>query len=98
MTSPVVEWIWDEIDANNLPATMQAMSPSEQLDVLSKNADKRAELEGKIQALASQRQVFLDEKVEATGAAEASLDYKIYDAVREQAQKKGIEYKDGPDY
>lgn len=87
-----------EIDANNLPATMQAMSPSEQLDVLSKSADKRAELESKIQALASQRQVFLDEKVAATGAAEASLDYKIYDAVREQAQKKGIEYKDGPDY
>ena len=77
---------------------MQAMSPVAQRDMLAKTADKRAELEGQIQRLAEQRQVFLEEKVEAAGAAEASLDYKIYDAVREQAKKKGIEYKEGPDY
>ena len=80
----------DEIDAAELPSTMQAMSPTAQRDMLAKSADKRAELAGQIQHLAEQRQVFLEEKVEAAGAAEASLDYKIYDAVREQAQKKGI--------
>ena len=87
-----------EIDPAKLPEPMQAMSPGKQLDLLAQTASKRAELQGQIQALAGQRQAFLNEKVEATGAAEASLDYKIYDAVREQARKKGIEYKDGPDY
>jgi len=88
----------DEIDAAKLPAAIQAMSPEEQRATLAKTASKRAELEQQIQSLADQRQGFLQEKVEASGAVEASLDYKIYDTVRKQAKKKGIEYKDGPDY
>ena len=88
----------DEIDAAKLPEPMQAMSPTEQRDLLVRSASKRAELAGQIRALADQRQVFLEEKVEAAGAIEESLDFKIYTAVRQQAAKKGIEYKDGPDY
>lgn len=88
----------DALDSASLPATMQVMSPQDQREILAQTATKRVKLEGQIQALASQRQAFLDEKVEATGSAEASLDYKIYEAVREQAEKKGIEYKEGPDY
>ncbi len=88
----------DEIEVAELPATMQAMTAKDQREMLAQAASKRLELQGQIQALASQRQVFLEEKVEAAGAAEESLDYKIYTAVREQAQKKGIEYKEGPDY
>jgi hypothetical protein len=33
------------------------------------------------------------EKVAAAGGAEASLDEKIYEAIRDQAAKKGFEYK-----
>ena len=88
----------DEINSADLPAAMQAMSPTDQRDMLVQTASKRSELKGQIQALASQRQVFLDEKVEASGMAEESLDYKIYDAVKEQAKKKGIVYREGPDY
>jgi hypothetical protein len=87
-----------EIEVEKLPEALVAMSPVEQRDLLVQKASKRAELEGRIQDLATQRQAFLDEKVEAAGVPEESLDFKIYQAVREQAQKKGIEYKEGPDY
>ena len=85
-----------EIDADALPAPMQAMAPEEQKDLIAKTAAKRSELERQVKELAQKRDNFIDEQVELAGGDEESLDYRIYDAVREQAEKKGLRYEGGP--
>lgn len=87
-----------EVDADELPAPMQAMAPQERNDLIAKTASKRNELERQIKDVAAKRDNFIDEQVELAGGAEDSLDYKIYDAVREQAAKKGLRYEGGPSY
>ena len=57
---------------------------------------QRAELTGRIRALKEQRDDYLASEVESTEAKEHSLDYRLFDTVREQAQKKGLEYAAGP--
>lgn len=89
----------DEIDTAELPAAMQAMAPEEQRAFVQETAARRAELQGRIEGLTRQRADYLKQKVEETGsAAEASLDHKIYGAVREQAEDKGILLEDAPAY
>jgi Mg-chelatase subunit ChlD len=87
------------IDRDQLPAPMQAMAPEEQKALITETADRRNALKRQIQQLAEKRSVFLRNKVEESGGAEASLDHKIYSAVREQAGKKGLRYEaDALDY
>ena len=88
----------EEIDSEELPETMQAMAPAEQRAFVKETADRRAELAGQIEQLARQRADYLKKKVEAAGGAEDSLDHKIYSAVREQAEGKGIVLEDAPAY
>ena len=52
-----------------------------------------------IQQLADQRTRFLKEQVAAEGGASASLDHKLYGAIRAQAAEKGMRYEaDAPAY
>jgi uncharacterized protein YegL len=83
----------DSLAPEALPAPMQAMSPQEQKAVITKSAKRRAELNSKINALAQQRARFLRDKVEAEGGASASLDQKLYDAIRDQGSRKGMSYE-----
>ena len=77
---------------------MQAMAPEEQSMLIAETAKKRDNLQRQLKDLGAQRARYLDDKVKEAGGAEASLDHKIYDALREQAEKKGIKYEDGPEY
>jgi Mg-chelatase subunit ChlD/cell division protein FtsB len=83
----------DSLSPKALPEPMQAMSPEEQKALIGKTAERRAELKKEINELAQQRGRFLREKVEAAGGASASLDQKLYDAIREQSGKKGMSYE-----
>jgi uncharacterized protein YegL len=83
----------DSLAPETLPSPLQTLSPQEQKAVISKKAKRRAELQKEIKALAEQRARFLSEKVEANGGASASLDHKLYDAIREQAESKGLSYE-----
>ncbi len=76
-----------------LPAPMQAMSAEEQKALIGKTAKRRIELKAKIEDLAQQRAKFLRDKVEKAGGASASLDQKLYDAIREQGSSKGMRYE-----
>jgi hypothetical protein len=69
------------------------MSPEEQKALIGKTAERRIELKKAINKLAQQRAQFLHDKVEATGGASASLDQKLYDAIREQSGSKGMSYE-----
>jgi Mg-chelatase subunit ChlD len=82
-----------KIDKGMLPAELQPMAPAQQQAVITAKAKKRAELKQKIQSLTDQRRNYLRDKLAAAGGAQASLDEKIYDAVRAQAGAKGFEYK-----
>lgn len=87
-----------EIDADALPAAMQPLSVPEREALVTDVAVKRDELQRQIKTLAEERESYLAEKVEEAGGAEDSLDYKIFDAVRDQAGKKGFVYADAPSY
>ncbi|MDF1530321.1 MAG: VWA domain-containing protein [Sedimenticola sp.] len=87
------------IEAEKLPAPMQALAPEEQLAIIQEKAAKRDELKRQIATLAKQRSSFIKEEVATRGDAESSLDYKIFSAVKEQAEKKGLHYEaDAPAY
>jgi len=82
----------DEIEEENLPASMQAMAPAEQMEVINGQAKRRDELKQEIQELSESRNRFIREKVEAEGGADDSLDEKIYRAVKDQAASVGLTY------
>jgi len=87
------------IDKDELPVPLQALAPAEQEAVIQATIAERDEVQQKIRQLAEVRSSYLKEKVEALGGAEESLDYKLFDAMRDQAGKKGIIYSvEEPEY
>ena len=88
----------EEIDADHLPAALAPMAPEEQAAYVGRLADERADIQKQIRQLAETRDEFLAEKVEEAGGMDDSLDQKLYETVKEQAGKAGLEYKDGPVY
>ncbi len=88
----------DTIDKEALPAALKPLAPEEQKAVIAQLAGERRELARQVQELAQKRDSYIAEKLEADGGADDSLDHKLYDAVREQAAKAGLEYSDGPRY
>ena len=88
----------DEIEAEALPAALQPMAPEEQAAFIGRLADERADYQQKIRQLAEDRDEYLAKKVEEAGGMADSLDRKLYETVKEQAGKAGLEYTDGPAY
>ena len=82
----------DEIEEENLPASLQAMAPAEQKQVIEEKAKRRDELQAEIRELSESRNQYIKEKVEAEGGADDSLDEKIYRAVKDQAASVGLSY------
>jgi hypothetical protein len=82
-----------DIGKSALPATVAAMAPAEQEALIAAKAKKRKLLQEKISKLARSRDKFIQNKVEASGSAKGSLDVRLFDAVREQAAKKGLHYE-----
>ncbi len=83
----------DSLKPESLPAPMRALPPEEQKAVIAQTAKKRDDLQREIKDLADQRAKFLDEQVAITGGAGASLDAKIYEAIREQGSSVGLSYE-----
>jgi uncharacterized protein YegL len=89
----------DEIEEENLPASMQAMAPKEQMEIITEQAKRRDKLQQEIRQLSKSRSNFIEEKIAAEGGADDSLDEKIYRAVKDQAAAKGLTYdKDSASY
>lgn len=83
----------ETISKDQLPAALQAMAPAEQKKIIKEKAASRSTLKKEIRELARQRSEFLREEMDKTGKAKASLDYKIFSTVRDQAKAKGIDYE-----
>jgi Mg-chelatase subunit ChlD len=75
-----------------LPAPMQAMSLEGRQELITQTAAKRDALKSQIRELADERARYLRDKVDAEGGAAASLDHKVFEAVREQAAAAGLSY------
>ena len=88
----------DEIEAEELPAALKPLSPEEQKAHIESLAEKREKLTREIRQLSEDRNEFIAGKVAEDGGAEDSLDFKMYEAVKEQAESAGLEYSDGPAY
>jgi len=82
----------DEIEEENLPASLQAMAPAEQMEVITRQAKRRNQLQQEIRKLSESRSSFIKEKIAAEGGADDSLDEKIYSAVKDQAASVGLTY------
>lgn len=88
----------EEIDSAELPAALKPMAPAEQAAYVTRLADERAQLQSQIQSLAQDRDDFIAKKVEEAGGLGDSLDQILYETVKDQASKAGLEYSDGPAY
>lgn len=82
----------DSIDPAHLPEPVRAMVPEAQQAMVQEKLEQRRELEQQINRLAEQRADYIREQVAERGDAEASLDHKIYQAVKRQAESKGLHY------
>jgi Mg-chelatase subunit ChlD len=88
----------DELDDDALPEALKPMAPAEQEAYVADLARERSDLERQIRDLAEQRTEYIAKRVSEEGTAEDSLDYRLYEAVKEQAGKAGFDYADGPAY
>lgn len=88
----------DALETEALPASLQAVAPEARQEVVAVTAAKRRELQTRIKELSSKRDKFLTDKATAIEGAAESLDHQIYDTVRSQAGKAGLDYKAGPAY
>ncbi len=88
----------EELEPDALPEALKPMAPEEQRAYVAQLADERAELKRQIKELSADRDDYLATKVDEAGGMKDSLDQKLYEAVREQAGKAGLEYANGPTY
>lgn len=88
----------EELDEDVLPESLQVLAPAERGKVVDANARQRAQLMREIGELKERRDDYLATQVEASGEKEDSLDYRLFETVRDQAQKKGLEYSAAPRY
>jgi Mg-chelatase subunit ChlD len=88
----------DELEEDALPESLRVMAPAEQKVFVTELYEKREDLQRQIKALSADRSGYIAKKVDDAGGMESSLDQKLYDTVKDQAGKAGLEYEDGPAY
>jgi hypothetical protein len=83
----------DDIDKDDLPASLQAMAPEQQMEIISNQARRRDKIKNDIKKLSETRSNYIKQEITALGGAHESLDEKIFGAVKEQARLKGLIYE-----
>lgn len=85
----------ETIQKEKLPNEIASLSPAERKDYLDKLVKRRDSLDVSIKQLISQRKEYVDKELSKRKKeeVESSLDYKIYENVKKQAEKKKINMK-----
>ena len=83
----------DDIDKDDMPVSLKAYAPAEQMEVITRMAEQRLEIKRDIQKLSESRNDYIRDQVAKDGGASESLDEKIYSAVKKQAETKGLVYE-----
>ena len=83
----------DEIDKDDMPASLQALAPEEQMEIITDQARRREIIKSDIKKLSESRNDYIGRKIAAKGNVSDSLDEKIYSTIKEQAKQKGLIYE-----
>jgi hypothetical protein len=83
----------DDIDRDDMPASLQALAPAAQMGVITNQARQRELIKHDIQKLSESRNAYILEQIGTRDDAKESLDEKIYSAVKKQAKSKGLIYE-----
>lgn len=84
----------DELREDVLPETLRAMAPGERKAVLEKTDAARLAIRQEMLEVSKERDAYLADQAAAAPEAEASLDYQLFDAIKSQAEKKGLAYEE----
>jgi Mg-chelatase subunit ChlD len=85
----------DAIAPAQLPEPLRSLDREAQAKAIQAAAEQRRTLDSKIADLSKQRQAFISSELAKREDAPASLDAQIFEAVKEQAGKKGLSYEAG---
>jgi len=86
-----------DLDEEALPEAMQKMTLEERKAHIEKMAEEREQTQAKIAELAKKRQDYIEKQMrELNLDGKQTLDHAVFDCIKEQAGKQGIEYKGGP--
>lgn len=88
----------DDVPAAELPETFRELDRVEQEQKIEELAERRNELQSRIDTLAQSRAAFIDERVAEEGGAAESLDRQLYEVVRDQAAPAGLTFEGGPEF
>jgi hypothetical protein len=75
-----------------LPEPLRALAPEERKQAVETAAVQRRELDARIASLSTQRQAYVANELAKREDSATSLDAQIFEAVKEQAGKKGLTY------
>ncbi len=84
-----------EVKEAELPEPMKAMSAEQRTEFVRAKQVEREKVRAQIRDLADKRQQHLEAEAKKA-AGKATLDQGIFDCIREQAGRRGIEYEGGP--
>ncbi len=79
-----------------LPEPLLNLAPAEREQLVKDTALRRDRLKQEIADLAEQRSSYLKDKAAAAPEAESSLDYQLFDAIKQQTKELGMEYSGAP--
>ncbi len=77
-----------------LPEPVATLSAAEKEAFVQEQLAKREQIQGEIKTLAQQRRTYMAAPVAELEMASVSLDYQLFDTLKKQAAKKGIDYKE----
>jgi hypothetical protein len=83
----------DDVNKDDMPASLQALAPEEQMEIITDQARRRDNIKSDIRKLSESRSRYIEQQIAADGDAKESLDEKIYSAVKKQAKHKGLIYE-----
>jgi len=83
-----------EIKDEELPEEMQKMTQEEREKYVAEKKVKRDEVTKKIEELSKKRGEFIKEELEKSEDKKEGFDLKVIEALKKQAEKKGITYED----
>jgi hypothetical protein len=92
----------EKLEKDVLNDELKKMSKDQLVEYVKEQSDKRKEIAKKIDELSKKRQEHIDKELKKLSLSnkdnKANLDTLIYECIKSQAAKNGIDYKEGPRY
>ena len=83
-----------DVDEASLPEALRNMTVVQRQEIVETKREARTKLDQRIQDLVKKRSDYISARADNLPEVEESLEYQIYDTVKEQAAKIGLSYSD----